>query len=626
MGQIKNIKLHIVTDIKMAESEQPQNNTTITTTTDTSETEEERTEASIDDKAEGDATCEEYTEIKEGKAKILFPKQNSVFYNNVQVFNRDLSISVIKYFIKLFHQNKKHPATEKDYEAVKYSAAVAPQAEQEGKENGVTGDDNGDTEVASKNDITIMECLSATGLRAMRYALEIPGVNRVIANDLSRNADASMLLYEHRYPSSQRVSVIDLDPYGSPTQFLDGALQAIADGGLLCVTCTDMGALCGNHGEAAYAKYGSMPLRAKYCHEMALRIVLSTLDSHAGRYKRYIEPLVSMSADFYVRVFVRVFTSASEVKRSASKKSYLFNCKGCSSFALQPVGYSIEEGNSKKFKAGDGPVVGEKCPECGFGYKIGGPVWSGPIHNMSFVDGLLASIQADGPEVYKTYSRMVGVLTLMSEELPDQPLYHVLDHLCNIIHCSPPKQAPFRSALIHAGYKVSSTHANESGFKTNAPHSVVWDILRCWVKKNPVKQRANSEHTAAHAILKREPKLEANFEEVPEATPQSKILKLSRFPVNPEADWGPKSKANQGGRFVDQAEKRRELQGKRKKGLLKAQKQKQTQCKKYKRGECEMTEECCRFSHSIDLPKNTDTNNEAVESMECSAAVVDTNS
>jgi hypothetical protein len=34
--------------------------------------------------------------------------------------------------------------------------------------------------------------------------------------------------------------VVDLDPYGSPTQFLDSAVQAVSEGGMLCVTATDM--------------------------------------------------------------------------------------------------------------------------------------------------------------------------------------------------------------------------------------------------------------------------------------------------------------------------------------------------------------------------------------------------
>ena len=48
----------------------------------------------------------------------------------------------------------------------------------------------------------------------------------------------------------------------------------------------------------------------------ALRIVLASLESHANRYHRYIVPLMSCSVDFYIRLFVRVFTSRAEVKRS----------------------------------------------------------------------------------------------------------------------------------------------------------------------------------------------------------------------------------------------------------------------------------------------------------------------
>ena len=33
---------------------------------------------------------------------------------------------------------------------------------------------------------------------------------------------------------------VDLDPYGSPSQFLDTAVQAVSEGGLLLVTATDM--------------------------------------------------------------------------------------------------------------------------------------------------------------------------------------------------------------------------------------------------------------------------------------------------------------------------------------------------------------------------------------------------
>ncbi|CAF3088428.1 unnamed protein product, partial [Rotaria sp. Silwood2] len=40
---------------------------------------------------------------------------------------------------------------------------------------------------------------------------------------------------------------VDLDPYGTPAQFLDGAVQCIKKNGVLCVTAIDMPLLCGNN-------------------------------------------------------------------------------------------------------------------------------------------------------------------------------------------------------------------------------------------------------------------------------------------------------------------------------------------------------------------------------------------
>lgn len=71
---------------------------------------------------------------------------------------------------------------------------------------------------------------------------------------------------EHR-PMEKRFHAVDLDPYGSASPFLNSAVQCVADGGLLMVTCTDMATLCGNTPEATLSKYGSTPLKHKCCHE-----------------------------------------------------------------------------------------------------------------------------------------------------------------------------------------------------------------------------------------------------------------------------------------------------------------------------------------------------------------------
>lgn len=75
-------------------------------------------------------------------------------------------------------------------------------------------------------------------------------------------------MYNHRMPYETRFDVVDLDPYGSAAGFLDAAVQSVTDGGLLAVTCTDSGVLCGNHVEVGLAKYGSVTLKAQHCHEM----------------------------------------------------------------------------------------------------------------------------------------------------------------------------------------------------------------------------------------------------------------------------------------------------------------------------------------------------------------------
>lgn len=65
-------------------------------------------------------------------------------------------------------------------------------------------------------------------------------------------------------------------------------------------------------------KYGTVPLKTKACHEMALRILLRTIETHANRYGRYIQPLISLSVDFYIRVFVRVFSGQFQCKESST--------------------------------------------------------------------------------------------------------------------------------------------------------------------------------------------------------------------------------------------------------------------------------------------------------------------
>lgn len=447
---------------------------------------------------------------------MLYDEKEAVFYNKVQVLNRDLSIQIIKLFSEVIGQER---ISRYEHKKAKYDANPAasdrpPFAPPEG--------------------ISVLDALAATGLRSVRYLKEIPKLRKIVINDLLPeatevavnnirtngikedqvtvfNRDACILMFEHRDPV-ENFDVIDLDPYGSAAPFLDAAVQAVAaDGGLLCVTCTDSPVLSGNYPEVCYAKYGAMPLKARYLHEMALRILLNSIETAANKYKRYIVPWLSLSVDFYVRVFVRVYESPAEVKNTCLKRIMTYQSTQCSSFINQTVGTRSKSkkermasskkidgatdesamasagGNNGNYGASSLEVP-SVCEESGGRWKVGGPFWGAPMHNQEMVDVILARVdnaraaQAGDPYGYAsannaipipTAERLSGMLTSISEELKDVPFYYSLPDLASTLQCTVPTHLEFRSALINAGYRVSGFHHDSSAFKTDAPYSVV---------------------------------------------------------------------------------------------------------------------------------------------------------
>ncbi|CAG0914613.1 unnamed protein product [Notodromas monacha] len=512
--------------------------------------------------------------VRENSAEVVFPSMDKVFYNPVQdvavlrLQSEDFCVGALGKLDK-----EKHISVE-DFRLLK-----------QGERYEVRG-------------MKILEALAASGLRSIRFAKEISGISRVVANDLStfaadsikqnviRNGvedivypncdDATILMYQNKR-RSEMFNAIDLDPYGSPVKFLDAAVQSVSDGGLLLVTCTDMAILCGNTPEKCRASYGSTPFKTKSCHEWALRIVLHTLESAANRYGRYIQPLLSASIDFYCRLFVRVYTGQAQCKMSArqnqTKISNAYLCSYCETTWLQPVMRLMRGLPTPHFRFPVGPPVTEKCCHCGSSLHFGGPFWTAPIHDKIFVERLLKSIQGESSEEdaksdFHTKSRMIGMLSTIAEELDDCPGFFCIDRLAGSMKTRVPKFIDFRSAILNAGYQVSISHACPTAVKTSAPANVVWDLMRCFEMDNPAsRERLEQDpvaNSAALMLLSRVPQVKANFERREDANPDSRKLGLKRFPENPAANWGPKSRAKTGtlGKSVEQ-EKSKKNQGKR---------------------------------------------------------------
>jgi tRNA G26 N,N-dimethylase Trm1 len=62
----------------------------------------------------------------------------------------------------------------------------------------------------------------------------------------------------------RRFTIVDLDPFGSPANYVDCMMRSVEDGGLVSVTATDTAVLCGKHPEVCLRKYYGLPLNNSY--------------------------------------------------------------------------------------------------------------------------------------------------------------------------------------------------------------------------------------------------------------------------------------------------------------------------------------------------------------------------
>ncbi|KAL3469375.1 putative N2,N2-dimethylguanosine tRNA methyltransferase [Aspergillus californicus] len=563
----------------------------------------------------------EYRVIREGRAYILKPPgetaatqatrkdlkpdddSQTVFYNPIQQFNRDLTVLAIRVFGEnVLAANKERNARKRKTPAGGSGGNKKRKREEEGVAGNGKGQDNQPeaetrpTEVDGQQTLkshaqaepslpfTILDALSASGLRALRYASEIPFVTRVVANDLSSSAiqsmklnieynglekliqpnlgDARIYMYNRLKPSQSpqkddvgKFDVIDLDPYGTASPFLDAAVQGIKNEGLLCITCTDAGVWASNgYPEKAFSLYGGVTLKGVHSHEAGLRLILNGLAISAGKYGLAIEPLLSLSIDFYARLFVRVHRSPAAAKFTSGNTMMVYNCdSGCGAWTTQPLTQTKQKLDKKGnpfffYGFAQGPSASQTCEHCGWKTHLAGPMWGGPLHNPHFVQKILDLLPHVDKDVYETKSRIEGMLTTALEEdlslevapgdmsrsqspaVPENredtvaaiqvgepspvvpradpalrepyPFYLILSSISKVLHTTTVPYEAFRGALRHLGYKCTRSHTKPNTIRTDAPWSVVWEIMREWVRqKAPIKEGALKPGTAGAAIM-----------------------------------------------------------------------------------------------------------------------------
>ena len=111
---------------------------------------------------------ESHVEIREGSASMLYSKDEAVFYNKVQVFNRDSSINVIRHFAEVRKQEFEEKIAKKKKRRESNPDPAHDKPIMFDKFDG----------------ITILDALAATGLRSVRYLKEIEHIKHLTINDL----------------------------------------------------------------------------------------------------------------------------------------------------------------------------------------------------------------------------------------------------------------------------------------------------------------------------------------------------------------------------------------------------------------------------------------------------------
>ncbi len=337
----------------------------------------------------------------------------------------------------------------------------------------------------------ICEPLTGSGVRSLRYLNEIRGGFRSVMFDTSSEAveiarknlesngfderaqvilgDARVLLLTES--RGKRFDFVDIDPFGSPNPFLNAAIQAINPRrGLIGVTATDMPALCGVYPKVALRKYGGLSIRSPFVHELALRLVIGGTFSVAGMNDFSISPLLSLSTDHYIRVWVETKASKSKGNQAAERIGFVRYCSHCMAWDIIPV---LTLKQSSEFQH-----IRASCPEK---VDVAGPMWIGPIQNPDFVARTTETLENHEDSMSRKSKLM---LNLIAQEAPIQGFYLDIHQMCDIYSWPPPKQENVIMNLKDKGYQCVRSHFKPTAIRTNATVKETVNVV-----KNIVEER-----------------------------------------------------------------------------------------------------------------------------------------
>jgi len=304
-----------------------------------------------------------------------------------------------------------------------------------------------------------LDALAATGIRGIRACIEAalsatfndvnPKAVKLIEKNLKLNGlerevlqrDATSLMRERSFEH------IDIDPFGSPAEFIDAACSSVKQ--YLSVTATDTAALCGSATISGLRKYSSYAEKTEFYPEVGIRMLAGKIAREATKYDKAMEVLASWTKEHYYRIHVTFKRSPKKAGGIYEKLGYLFYCRNCMRREWSPMhGESIE-----------------RC-RCGEKYIMMGPLWLGELKSMNFLE---KAIERSEGKVKSMFSRI-------AEEI-DVPFYYDLHAFATKMSISPPPINRIIEKLKTQGYAASRTAFSGTGFKTDADSSEIQSIL-----------------------------------------------------------------------------------------------------------------------------------------------------
>ncbi|MGQ9514303.1 MAG: hypothetical protein ACUVTL_04555 [Thermoproteota archaeon] len=384
----------------------------------------------------------EVDEVREGLAVLLVPRlemyrqspseyvpsRTPVFYNPLMKENRDLAIAFLKQMRRI-----------------------------------------------SGEEVIFGEPLTGTGVRGIRAVLEA-GVEHAWINDISKIATriAKVNVQRNRVESFVTIenleanifslnhysefNFLDLDPFGSPSPYLESSIRAVRDGGIIAVTATDTATLCGVYPDKAKARYGGRSLKTIFPKEFAARLLIYGIVSVAARIGIGAEPLLSCASRNYVRTYCRLRRGNREATKAMAETGHILYCQSC---------FHREGLRMEKFRE----VASLSCPICGQTMELAGPIWLGEHSDQSIVKLILAQTDESIME-----PKMMKILRLISLEDTGTLGSYPIPKISKYCRRPPPSKNFLMSRLKTAGIEACESSFEENAIKTKAD---INQILKC---------------------------------------------------------------------------------------------------------------------------------------------------